>query len=101
MGICNGMQIIGMTHGCELKEVTEIGPTTITKLRDDPLVDSLKKLEVYELHNYCINLPDNFKLLAESDKCIQIIKHKEKSMYGTTFHPEVMNKELITAFSEL
>ena len=71
LGICNGIQIIGMTRGCELKEVTEIGPTTITKLQDDFLVNSMKKLEVYELHNYCINLPEDFELLAKSDNCIQ------------------------------
>ena len=40
-------------------------------------------------------------LLAESSKCIQAVKHKEKNIYGVLFHPEVRNQEILKKFIQL
>ncbi|MAG45656.1 MAG: hypothetical protein CMH63_02700 [Nanoarchaeota archaeon] len=90
LGICAGMQILGLIHGAKLKKAKEIGVTKL-KTKTDSM---LKKItQAYSLHQYSITLPKGFTKLAESDKCIHAIK--KDNLYGVLFHPEVINKELI------
>jgi GMP synthase-like glutamine amidotransferase len=56
------------------------------------------RFKVYSLHNYAIKPSDEFEVLAESSKCVQAIKHKQKDIYGVLFHPEVRNKEVVQRF---
>jgi GMP synthase (glutamine-hydrolysing) len=38
--------------------------------------------------------PPHFRVLASTDECrIQAIKHREKLVYGTQFHPEMYEEE--------
>jgi GMP synthase-like glutamine amidotransferase len=96
LGICAGMQTIGLVFGARLETCLEIGMTQITVLVANPLFSS--SFKAYALHNYSIQPPTEFDVLADSAKCVQAIKHKQKDVYGVLFHPEVRNKEVIHRF---
>ena len=96
LGICAGMQVIGLVFDSSLKLCREIGMTEIKTIRENPLFSST--FRAYELHTYGITPSDNFEILAISEKCIQGIKHKGKKIYGVLFHPEVRNKDIINQF---
>jgi GMP synthase-like glutamine amidotransferase len=96
LGICAGMQTVGLVFGGRLEKCREIGMTEIATLKANLLFSS--RLRVYSLHNYAIQPSDEFDVLAESAKCVQAIKHKQKDIYGVLFHPEVRNKEVVQRF---
>jgi GMP synthase-like glutamine amidotransferase len=96
LGICAGMQTTGLVFGARLETCLEIGMTQITMLMANPLFSS--SFKAYELHNYSIQPSTEFDVLAESAKCVQAIRHKQKDIYGVLFHPEVRNKEIIHRF---
>jgi GMP synthase (glutamine-hydrolysing) len=96
LGICAGMQTTGLVFGARLDTCLEIGMTRITMLMANPLFSS--SFKAYELHNYSIQPSIEFDVLADSAKCVQAVKHKQKDIYGVLFHPEVRNKEIIHHF---
>jgi GMP synthase-like glutamine amidotransferase len=96
LGICAGMQTVGLVFGGRLEKCREIGMTEIATLKANLLFSS--RLKVYSLHNYAILPSDEFDVLAESAKCVQAIKHTQKDIYGVLFHPEVRNKEVVQRF---
>jgi GMP synthase (glutamine-hydrolysing) len=96
LGICAGMQTTGLVFGARLETCLEIGMTQITMLKANPLFSS--SFKAYELHNYSIQPSVEFDALANSAKCVQAMKHKQKNIYGVLFHPEVRNKEIIQRF---
>ena len=96
LGICAGMQTIGVVFGGPLELCLEIGMTQITTLKDNPLFSSTFK--AYSLHNYSLHLSPEFDALAESENCVQAMKHKQKDIYGVLFHPEVRNQEILQRF---
>jgi GMP synthase (glutamine-hydrolysing) len=97
LGICAGMQIIGLVFNGKLKKKTEIGATEITFRRK--FLGFGGKKEVYELHNYYIDFSKlkDFEVFAKSS-IAQAVKHKEKEIYAVLFHPEVRNEEIIVNF---
>ena len=99
LGVCAGMETIGMVFGAPLVPVLEIGMTPIISLKDNPLFSG--DFKAFSLHSYSVEVPEEFEVWAKSAKCIQAIKHKTKPIYGTLFHPEVRNQELIRRFIEL
>jgi GMP synthase-like glutamine amidotransferase len=96
LGVCAGMQTIGLVFGARLERCLEIGMTQIATLNANSLFSSTFK--AYALHNYSIQPSTEFDVLADSAKCVQAIKHKQKDIYGVLFHPEVRNKEIIQHF---
>jgi GMP synthase-like glutamine amidotransferase len=96
LGICAGMQTVSLVFGGRLVKCHEIGMTKITTLKANPLFSS--NFNAYTLHNYAIVPSSAFEVLAESAKCVQAIRHKQKDVYGVLFHPEVRNKEVIQRF---
>ena len=96
LGICAGMQTIGLVFGLRLKKCLGIGMAQIRTLTPNPLFSSTFK--AYTLHNFSVTCSPEFDVLAESEKCVQAIKHKRTETYGVLFHPEVRNKEIIQRF---
>ncbi len=96
LGICAGMQIIGLNYRCSLKKFKHIGLLKINLKKS--FFKSPKEFSSYNLRKFCliVNKRD-FEILA-SNKGAQIIKHKSKHLYGTLFHPEVRNKNIIEDF---
>jgi GMP synthase-like glutamine amidotransferase len=99
LGICAGMETVGVVFGARLVKSLEVGMTTIISLRDNPLFSA--DLKAYSLHSCCVEASEEFEVWAKSAKCIQVIKHKKKPIFGVLFHPEVRNQELIKRFLEL
>jgi len=96
LGICAGMQTLGLVFGLGLKKCLGIGMTQITTLTENPLFFSIFK--AYALHNFSVAPSSDFDVLAESTQCIQAVKHRQRDVYGVLFHPEVRNKEIIQRF---
>jgi GMP synthase-like glutamine amidotransferase len=99
LGICAGMQALGLLFNSFLIPCEEIGMKDIATIGENPLFSS--SFKGYELHKYGIDPSENFEIVAKSRKCIQGIKHKEKEIFGVLFHPEVRNKEVIERFALL
>lgn len=118
LGICGGMEIIGLVFKGKLKRKTEESKSFLKKKTEigfykecfnKNFLGLLNEQEVYHLHNYYIdfNLKE-FEFYCFSDgsnrkvgQISQAVKHKEKQIYGVLFHPEVRQKNLIKEFCEL
>ena len=97
LGICGGMQIIGLLFGGKIRKMSEIG--FYSEYFEKEFLGLLEKNEVYHLHN---NYVDFNKLKMFEVYCgkefSQAVKHREKEIYGVLFHPEVREKDLIANF---
>ncbi|MGE5575252.1 MAG: glutamine amidotransferase-related protein [Ignavibacteria bacterium] len=96
LGICAGMQTISLVFGVPLTTCLQIGMVEISTLKDNPLFQG--DFKAYTLHNFSVEPSKIFEALAKSSKCIQVVKHKQKNIYGVLFHPEVRNQEIIKRF---
>ena len=96
LGICAGMQTLGLVFGSSLKKCLGIGMTQITTLKPNFLFSS--DFKAYSLHNFSVESSSDFEVLAESEQCLQAVKHRQRDVYGVLFHPEVRNKEIIQRF---
>ena len=99
LGVCAGMQTIGLVFDEPLTPCLQIGMTEVVTLKENPLFQGIFK--AYSLHNYSIQPSQNFDVLAKSAKCTQAIKLGQKNIYGVLFHPEVRNPEILKRFTEL
>ncbi len=99
MGICAGMQTIGVVFGLCLTQCLEVGMVEMTTLKENPLFSSTFK--AYSLHNYSVETSEEFDVLAKSKQCLQALKHKQKQIFGVLFHPEARNEEIIRHFIQL
>ena len=100
LGICAGVQIIALVFNSKLKEMQEIG--MIKAKFDEDFFGISREIEAYSLHNLGFGkLGKELKPFAFSEKGIQAFKHESKDIYGTLFHPEVKNKEIIKSFIKI
>jgi GMP synthase (glutamine-hydrolysing) len=79
-----------------LVKCLQIGMTEISTLKENNLFQG--DFKSYVLSNFSVKQSQTFEVLAESTKCIQAIKHKQKKIYGILFHPEVRNQEILRNF---
>jgi GMP synthase-like glutamine amidotransferase len=98
LGICGGMQILGLIYNGKYRKQQEIGLTKVDFKKE--FLGLKEKVDAYELHNYFVE-SDEFEIFAESKNCHQAFKHKTRLFYGVLFHPEVRNKKLLVEFAEL
>jgi GMP synthase-like glutamine amidotransferase len=98
LGICGGMHLLGLVYDGKLKKTQEIGLKKIEF--KEKFFDLAGKIEVYELHNLYVE-SKSFEVVAKSEKCPQVVKHKHKPFYAVLFHPEVRNKKLIERFVKI
>jgi anthranilate/para-aminobenzoate synthase component II len=92
-GICEGFQVIGAAYKSDFQILPfyRRGANVVRILVDDPIFKGIKKLElrVFEYHHIAIeSLSDDLVSLAISEDGIEIIRHKNKLIYGSQFHPE-------------
>jgi GMP synthase (glutamine-hydrolysing) len=96
LGICGGMQVIGMIFGGKVKKEQEIGFSKENFYKN--FLGLFGEKEVYHLHNYYVDFSNNdFKIFA-GGSVSQAVKHHEKEIYGVLFHPEVRQKDMIRNF---
>jgi GMP synthase-like glutamine amidotransferase len=93
------MQTISIVFEEPLVACLQIGMIEVSILKENLLFQT--PFKAYALHNYSVKTSQTFEALAESAKCIQAIKHKQKNIYGVLFHPEVRNQEVLKRFIEL
>jgi GMP synthase-like glutamine amidotransferase len=97
LGICAGMQTIALVFGVPLRGCLQVGMAEISTLKINPLFEG--EFKAYTLHNYSVEANQYFETLAQSTKCVQAIKHKQKNIYGVLFHPEVRNQYILKCFA--
>ena len=98
LGICGGMQVIGLNFRCGLDKKRQIGIIKMTLKQDFLGLKRRTIIDGYNLHGLCLKINRrDFETLAYN-RCSQIIKHRTKPIYGLMFHPEVRNKEIIEGF---
>lgn len=98
LGICSGMQIIGLVNGEKIKKHLEIG--YFYEEFDKEFLGLKGRFEVYHLHNNYIDFSGEFEVYSKG-KIPQAVKHKFKEIYGVLFHPEVRQKNMIGEFVKL
>lgn len=96
LGICAGMQVIGLVHGCKVVRGKEIGMTRVEPLVENFLLD--EPTEVYNLHGHTLDSLDEFDVWARSEFCVQIVAHESLEQYGVMFHPEVRRRGVVNRF---
>jgi len=67
----------------------------IRKIQEDPLFHGLQDPMIMRCSHYCEvkSLPHGFELLATSGHCrIEAMRHRERPLYGTQFHPEAYER---------
>ena len=106
LGFCAGHHIIGRMYGSELLRSVEIEIGDFDIILDrpgDPLFQGYnRRVRVRQNHHDSITLPPGFILLAHSDICkVEAMKHPDRLIYTTQFHPEILNKKMILNFLEL
>lgn len=101
LGICAGMELIYSLFGGVLRPCTEIGMNEIRVTATDPLFSTPLSFSAYELHTLACTDPGPFRVLAVSDRCIQVIRHPVRPVYGVMFHPEVRNEWVVERFLTL
>ncbi len=103
LGICYGAEIISLTLGGTLGRLkSQIqGIVNIRFFQPNSFLSATDSLRVYESHGFFISrIPPNFETIAESDYCRnEIVKHKNKNIIGTQFHPEKSGKDGRLIFS--
>ena len=92
LGVCFGHQIIAKAMGTEIVQMDdyEIGYREIN-FDDTEIFRGLRESEYpFSTHQDRIEeVPENMERIAETDVCIQGIKHEEKPVFGVQFHPEL------------
>ena len=103
LGICYGAEILALALGGTIRKSSVIrGEQEIISNENSLCVG--KKI-VFESHSYEISkLGNSLDCIAESETCKnEIIKHKDLSIYGTQFHPEMTKdgQTMIEKFTKL
>ena len=103
LGICYGAEILALALGGTIRKSSVIrGEQEITS-NENSLCDGKKT--VFESHSYEISkLGNSLNCIGESGNCKnEIIKHKELSIFGTQFHPEMTKdgQAMIEKFAKL
>ena len=101
LGICAGMQVISAVYGGSIVPEPAIGLEKIEIVADTPLLGEPRQIEGYHLHNYGVTLPEEFILVAGKTDVVEAFKHRERSIYGIIFHPEVRNRWILEHFAGL
>ncbi len=96
LGICYGMQLLAREIGAELVKLdhAEYGPATLVVAeRDTPLFDGVPdESRVWMSHgDTVVRLPRGYRTLASTARChVAAMGDREKKIYATQFHPEVV-----------
>jgi GMP synthase (glutamine-hydrolysing) len=98
LGLCVTHQLIASVFGGKAGQAKypEYGPVKVYVDDEDEILKNFNKsFLAWETHNDEVTLlPENFEILAHSEKCkIQVMRHKNKPIFGVQFHPEVIQTE--------
>lgn len=101
LGICAGYRILAKLYGGMLENIRKIGVYPVRTVRENPLVHS-DSFQAYFLHIYALRKLNRYmELIALQDDEACIFKVVGREFYGVSFHPEVLNEEIIVNFLQL
>lgn len=92
LGICISHQSLGSVFGGTImRNEAESGIVALETVAEDPIFNGLPtRFQVATHHRASVTVPEDFLLLARTQRCAnQIMKHKERLIYGIQFHPEL------------
>ena len=103
LGICYGAEILALALGGTIRKSSVIRGEQEIISNESALCNGEKT--VFESHSYEISKLGNLlECIAESSNCKnEIVKHKDLSIYGTQFHPEMTKdgQTMIENFAKL
>jgi len=100
LGICAGYQMLAKVFSLKLEKIEKIGVYEVETVKKNPIIRS-KKFKAYFLHTLAVSTPnEKIEVLSVCDE-IAAFKVVEKDFYGLSFHPEVLNPEIIENFIKL
>jgi GMP synthase-like glutamine amidotransferase len=99
LGICAGMQVLGLVFGGRLGIKKEIG--YYFEDFGEGILGVEGRQEVWHLHNGVVSFDEKTWKVFVGDGVVQVARYKKKEIYGTLFHPEVRQKEMIMRFLDL
>ncbi|MEM4330926.1 MAG: hypothetical protein QW273_02875 [Candidatus Pacearchaeota archaeon] len=99
LGICAGMQILGILFKSKIKKKTEIGLLRENFSKNFLGLEGQK--EVWYLHNNFVIFDKDWEVFCYNRGIQKAVKHKKKEIYCCLFHPEVRNKDVIRRFLEV
>lgn len=101
-GICAGHHITGVLHGSQLirDREKEVGHYDVFIDQEDAIFQGIPSpFTAHQNHHDSISLPPDFILLAHTQQCANaMMKHWEKPIYTSQFHPETLNTQLLVNF---
>lgn len=109
LGICLGFELIADLFGARLlhREESRKGIVDADVLENDPIFAGKKNFSVSVSHKFHLEkVPAELIALARSADGIQVIRHKDRPIYGFQFHPEHLEpenagKELFSSLARL
>lgn len=106
IGFCLGHEIIAVAHRGRIKKLPDYNIKKIevkVTVPEDPIFEGVNTSGLFltrRHHFHVSDLPHDFISLAESELTPnEIIRHKEKPIYGFQAHPEVSGREGIKMVS--
>ncbi len=96
IGICEGCEAIAYAFDAKLEyqERKSKGLRKVVPINNNSLFGDLEYVEAYEAHHWAItDLGKDLIGLAKSRTGFEVIKHKQKLIYGLQFHPEMLKNE--------
>ncbi len=97
LGICAGYQIIAKVFDNDLVECKKIGVYEFEVVKDNPLIGK-GTWKAYFLHRYALKDVKNLECLAMQKDEVCMFKVVGREFYGVSFHPEVLNREIVVNF---
>ena len=99
LAVCSGMQLLAAACGGEIIAQREIGMVAVETLVENPLCAG--RFEAFALHRHAVEPGARLEVLARSEGCAQVVRHRELPAWGVLFHPEVRNEQLVRSFLAL
>lgn len=99
LAVCSGMQLLAAACGGEIIAQREIGMVAVETLVENPLCAG--RFEAFALHRHAVEPGPWLEVLARSEGCAQMVRHRELPAWGVLFHPEVRNEQLVRSFLAL
>ena len=92
LGLCFGHQVIAKALGATVEQMDdyELGYRSVD-MHDSEIFQGLDSVEYpFSTHqDRVVDIPDKVETIAETDVCVQGIKHRDKPVFGVQFHPEL------------
>ena len=97
LGIRAGYQILAELYSNAMERIKKIGVYGVRVVKENPLID--ENVRAYFLHTHALrSVNEKLEPLALQDDEVCMFKVKGKDFYGVSFHPEVLNVEILSNF---